>query len=388
MQATSPAASRPLPLTRADFDFHLPADLVAQAPAVRRADARLMMLARGTSILATGDVRTRGTRCVRDEICEYRVADLPDLLDDDPLVVLNESRVVPSRIVASRRSDGRAFELLVCNPWSRGDSGVRAWVRGARRLRAGDELYLADAAGARLGYRGRDPTDGRICVFEASCAVLCDTLVRSGQIPLPPYISRPDGPTENDRARYQTVFASDPGSIAAPTAGLHFDEALLARLDTVQVTLHVGPGTFLPMGEGDVRAHKVGAEWFRLGEGAASRIQRAREQGRPILAVGTTVTRVLESVAARHGGRIVADEGYTDLVIRPGHKWCVVDQLMTNFHLPQSSLLMLTCSFGGRAEVLAAYAEAVSRRFRFYSYGDCMLIAARPGAAMAPPGGP
>jgi S-adenosylmethionine:tRNA ribosyltransferase-isomerase len=195
---------------------------------------------------------------------------------------------------------------------------------------------------------------------------------------LPPYIARPDGPSSTDRERYQTVFACERGSVAAPIAGLHFDAELLARLDHVAVTLHVGPGTFLPIDAPDVREHRVGAERHAIDESAAQRIEAARAQGRPIVAVGTTVTRTLESVAAAHGGRIVAGEATTELVITPGYRFAVVDRLLTNFHLPRSSLLMLACSFAGRERVLDAYAQAVRAGYRFYSYGDCTLL--EPGA--------
>jgi S-adenosylmethionine:tRNA ribosyltransferase-isomerase len=272
------------------------------------------------------------------------------------------------------RADGRTFELLVCDP---GESAVgdqvRAWVRGAKRLRTGDELSLG---GLRLRHLDRDTVDPRARVFELVAGSLMETLERRGALPLPPYIERDEGPTDADRQRYQTTFARAPGSVAAPTAGLHFDQDLLGRLDHVRLTLHVGPGTFLPMDCDDVREHRVGAERYEISPDAASRIESARGAGRDILAIGTTVTRTLEGVAARNHGRVVAGAGTTDLVITPGHEFRVVDRLLTNFHLPRSSLLMLVASFGGRARVLSAYSEAVRAGYRFYSFGDCMLLGA------------
>lgn len=344
-----------------DYDFELPEAQIAQQPAAARKLAKMLVLpAEGPAVHRT-------------------VAELPDELaarDPAPLVVVNDSRVVPARIRAKRAS-GRSFELLVVDPGPRQPGeGLRAWVRGAKKLREGDELRVE---GTKLVLRYRpDPEgsskDSRARSFEVVAGELLSALEQVGELPLPPYIARPQGPSADDRDRYQTVFARDRGSVAAPTAGLHFDEALLARLDPARVTLHVGPGTFLPMEAADVREHAVGAERYAISERAAARIEAARAEGRPILAVGTTVTRTLESVAAQNHGRIVAGSGATELVITPEHRFAVVDLLLTNFHLPRSSLLMLVCSFAGRERVLAAYREAVEAGYRFYSYGDCMLV--------------
>ena len=347
----------------ADYDFELPAEQIAQHPAAERRAARLLLLGRG------------------DRPEHRRVAELPELLaacERPPLLVINDSRVVPARIHV-RRETGKRFELLVVDPGRRelGDR-LSAWVRGAKKLALGERLEL-DGGGLALRYLGRDPgeRDGRACSFEVVEGELLDALEARGELPLPPYIARPGGPSEIDRERYQTVFAHERGSVAAPTAGLHLDRGLLERIDHVAITLHVGPGTFLPMEVEDVREHRVGAERFSISPAAAARIEGARAEGRPILAVGTTVTRTLESVAAAHGGRVVAGSGTTELVITPGHRFAVVDMLMTNFHLPRSSLLMLVCSFAGRERVLAGYREAVAAGYRFYSYGDAMLILAR-----------
>ncbi|TPV92303.1 MAG: tRNA preQ1(34) S-adenosylmethionine ribosyltransferase-isomerase QueA [Myxococcales bacterium FL481] len=343
-----------------DFSYELDEGLIAQTPAERRSAARMLVVGPG----APGELEHR------------LVVDLPRLLPPRALVVLNDTRVLPSRLYLRRVLDDREFELLLCEPGSPASS-FGAWVRGAKRLEPGDELAAHDVA---VRYRDRDPTDSRVCWFERLRGDLDDLVRTHGHLPLPPYIARPQGATGDDLERYQTVFAQHDGSVAAPTAGLHFDDEMLRRIDSVSLTLHVGPGTFLPMEVADVREHRVGAERFAVSPGAAERIEQARRAGRPIVAVGTTVTRTLEHVAAQHDGHVVPGSGITDLVIGPGHRWRVVDALLTNLHLPKSSLLMLTCAFGGRRRVLSAYAEAVRAQYRFYSYGDCMLIPTRRGS--------
>ncbi len=338
-----------------DFDFDLPPERIAQRPAPSRRAARLLVVGAALE--------------------DLRVADLPDLarriFPRPPLFVVNDSKVVPARLDARREGDGRPFELLLCAPGPGQGPGteIAAWVRGARRLRPGDVLGAGDL---RLVFEGADPVDRRARRFRVVEGAVLDALEAAGRVPLPPYIARP--PIADDRTRYQTVFARTPGSVAAPTAGLHFDEGLLAALDVVPITLHVGPGTFLPMEVEDVREHRVGAERFSIPERTAERIAQARAEGRPVVAVGTTVTRALETVAARHDGRIVPGDGTTDLVVVPGHRFRAIDALLTNFHLPRSSLLMLVCAFGGRERILAAYRHAVEGGYRFYSYGDAMLV--------------
>lgn len=333
------------------FDYTLPPELIAQAPAPRRADARCLVV---------GPPHRDAT-----------VRALPELLPPGALVVVNESAVVPAR-VRPLRDDGRAFELLLCEPDPEAKPGasIRAWVRGAKKLRPDDRLSLGDVT---LRYLGVDGVDPRARRFELLGGDLLDACRAHGEVPLPPYIARAEGPSAEDAQRYQTVFAGARGSVAAPTAGLHLDEALMEMLDPVRITLHVGPGTFLPMDVADVREHRVGSERFEVSPRAAARIEAARAEGRPIVAVGTTVTRTLEALGKEHG-TVVAGRGTTDLVITPEHRFGVVTHLLTNFHLPRSSLLMLTCSFGGRERVLDGYAHAVASRYRFYSYGDCMLL--------------
>ncbi|MBL8975873.1 MAG: tRNA preQ1(34) S-adenosylmethionine ribosyltransferase-isomerase QueA [Myxococcales bacterium] len=338
------------------FDFDLPVAQIAQQPAARRGDARLLVLADPGA----------------DPPWQHADArDMPSFLHADALVFDNYSKVVPARVhlegPASRR-----FELLVCDPRPGlgVGAGFRAWVRGARYLRPGARLHSDEFA---CIYTGPDPIDPRARVFEVVAGELLPTLQRAGEVPLPPYIRREAGPDAHDADRYQTLYAAAPGSVAAPTAGLHWEPEVLARLDLVRITLHVGPGTFLPMEAADVREHRVGAEQAEISEAAATRIAAARADGRPIVAIGTTATRALEAVAARHG-QLVPFTGPVDLVITPGHRFQVVDRLVTNFHLPRSSLLMLVCSLGGHERVLAGYREAVRAGYRFYSYGDCMLV--------------
>lgn len=336
------------------FDYALPPQQIAQAPTARRGDARLMV-------------------CTGPSPVHAHAHALAEHLPSDALVVVNASRVVPARLTVIRTTDRRAFELLVCEPAPEQGPGtpLRAWVRGAKKLRVGDVL---GAEGLRLRYEGPDAVDGRARRFMVTAGEVLPTLASHGQLPLPPYIARPQGPEAADRERYQTVYARAEGSVAAPTAGLHLDPAQLDRLDVVELLLHVGPGTFLPMDVADVTAHRVGPERVTLTAAAAERIEAARAAGRPIVAVGTTTTRALEGIAAAHDGRLPPTEGTTALVITPGFRFGVVTPLVTNFHLPRSSLLMLVCALAGRSRVLAWYGEAVREGYRFYSYGDCMLV--------------
>jgi S-adenosylmethionine:tRNA ribosyltransferase-isomerase len=333
------------------FDYELPPERIAQHPAGRRGDARMLVVKDDALVHATVDA-------------------LPAWLPEHALVVVNASAVVPARTIL-RRTDGRTFELLWTAPAPGQGPGtqVTAWVRGGKRLAVGDELELdgltvrcIDAPGAR---------ERRFEVVRGDVLVACRA---AGSVPLPPYIARPEGPSGVDGERYQTIYADAPGSIAAPTAGLHLDHAMLASLDVARLHLHVGPGTFSPMDVADVRDHRVGPERIVLLADDAARIEAARAAGRPIVAVGTTVVRALETLGA--GGRpLAACETSTELVITPGHRFAVVTHLLTNFHLPRSSLLMLVCAFAGTERVLAAYRTAVAESYRFYSYGDCMLVA-------------
>ncbi|PCC67421.1 S-adenosylmethionine--tRNA ribosyltransferase-isomerase [Nannocystis exedens] len=341
------------------YDYVLPPEQIAQTPAARRGDARLLVQ------------RDAGPPV------HARARELPRFLDPRALVVVNDSRVVPARLRVLHGA--RELELLVCDPRPGLGPGqtFRAWVRGAKRLRPGDIVSCGDQI-AR--YLEPDVIDPRARVFVVEAGEWMGALQRRGEVPLPPYIRRPEGPTADDASRYQTIYAAQPGSVAAPTAGLHWEPEVLAQLDVVRVTLHVGPGTFLPLEAEDVREHKVGAERIEVDAAAAGRIAAAKAEGRPVVAIGTTATRALEAVARAGGGTVVPFSGSTDLVIAPGFEFRVVDAIVTNFHLPRSSLLMLVCCLGGRERVLAAYAEAVAAGYRFYSYGDCMLLTRMDGA--------
>ena len=345
------------------YDYDLPPELVAQEPLPERASSRLLVLDRPS-----------------DEVRHRTFAELPDLLSPGDLLVTNRSRVLPARLLGRRSGGGTAEILLVRR---REPDLWEAMVRPGRRLRAGVEVEIAPGFHVRIegdsaAPAARDPAGGPMRTVrlltegEDPRAVL----ERHGHVPLPPYIHRPD--RADDRERYQTVYAREPGSIAAPTAGLHFTAGLLDRLqargiDRVELVLHVGPGTFRPVEVQDVREHRVDPESFTIPAATAETVNLARREGRRVVAVGTTTTRALESARTPEGS-VRAGDGETDLVIVPGHRFGVVDALATNFHLPRSSLLLLVSAFAGRKNVLAAYAEAVRLRYRFYSYGDAMLI--------------
>jgi len=337
------------------YDYPLPRELVAQEPLAARDASRLLVVDR-----ATGEVAHR------------RFADLPELLRPGDLLVMNRSRVFPARLLGRREGSGEAEILLV----RRREAGVwEALVRPGRRLREGSVVRIAP--GFRVRIEGPPPTPPLRRVRLLSDDLDPDAAIeRHGHVPLPPYIRRPD--TRADRDRYQTVYAREEGSVAAPTAGLHFTPEVLERLGTrglgrAEIVLHVGPGTFRPVEAGDVRDHRVDPEWFTVPEEAASAFDRARARQGRVVAVGTTTTRALES-ALDASGRLCAGDGKTDLVIVPGFRFRAVDALVTNFHLPRSSLLLLVSAFAGRERVLAAYVEAVRHRYRFYSYGDAMLL--------------
>ena len=339
-----------------DFDYELPPERIAQEPLPERDASRLLVLDRGTG-----------------ELRHHVFRDLPDLLSPGDLLVVNRSRVFPARLVG-RREGGGAAEILLVR--ARPDGTWDALARPARRLRPGarvlvdEELEVTLEAGAPTG-----PGEKRVRLHAPS-GDLAAVLERLGHTPLPPYIRRPDRP--QDRERYQTVYAREPGSIAAPTAGLHFTTPLLARLaargiDLAEIVLHVGPGTFRPVQVENVADHRLEAEPFRVPRAAAEAIRQARARGGRVVAVGTTTVRALESVA-RDDGTVAAGEGATDLVLAPGSRFRAVYALITNFHLPRSSLLLLVSAFTGRERVLEAYREAIQTGYRFYSYGDAMLI--------------
>ncbi len=336
-----------------DFDYTLPPDLIAQTPVEPRDASRLLVIDRKSGRLA-----------------HRTFADLPALLDPGDLVVLNDSRVLPARLKGARVRGGGAAELLLLRNLD-GDRWL-CLARPAKRMHVGDKLSFGN--GALLALVEEILDDGqRIVRFECEGGAVAPLLARFGTLPLPPYIHQePDDPD-----RYQTVYARDPGSAAAPTAGLHFTTGLLRRLDDAgiriaAVTLHVGLGTFRPVQTEQVEQHVMHAEFGILPAETAAAIATARGAGNRVVAVGTTTVRVLETVAA--AGRADAWSGWTDIFIYPGVPIRVTDALVTNFHLPKSSLLMLVSAFAGKPLIDRAYATAVSERYRFFSFGDAMLI--------------
>jgi S-adenosylmethionine:tRNA ribosyltransferase-isomerase len=342
-----------------DFDYDLPLDLIAQRPAARRAESRLLTLD------ATG------------AIADFKFADLPRLLTPGDVLVLNDTRVVNARLSA-RKATGGKVELLVERVL--GPQEALALVRAAHAPPLGAVLEVR--AGITLRVVARDDQFYRIALAGApSFEALLET---DGEVPLPPYIRR--APDTRDAQRYQTVFARVPGAAAAPTAGLHFDRAMLGRLRAAGLeiqflTLHVGTGTFQPVRAAGIESHRMHSERYFVPEPTVRAIDRARSRGSRVVAIGTTSMRALESAACRHG--LQAGGGETDLFIRPGFCFRVVDRLLTNFHLPRSTLLMLVAAFAGLEPVLAAYRHAVAQRYRFFSYGDAMLIDRREGRAPA-----
>ncbi len=338
----------------ASYDYNLPPELVAQEPLPTRDASRLLVLQRKTGALS------------------HRVfGDLPDLLRPGDLLVTNRSRVFPARLLGRRPGGAQAEVLLVRR--LEGDAW-EALVRPGRRMRPGTIVTVAP--GLSIGIEGPSAPPLRRVRLVLDGLDVDTALERHGHVPLPPYIRRPDRPADADR--YQTVFAREKGSVAAPTAGLHFTPQLLEHLEQrgverAELVLHVGPGTFRPVEVEDVRQHRVDPESFLVPEEAAIAVNRARAEGRRVVAVGTTATRALES-ALGPDDRLRSGAGDTDLVIVPGYRFRVADALVTNFHLPRSSLLLLVSAFAGRDRVLAAYAAAVRERYRFYSYGDAMLL--------------
>jgi S-adenosylmethionine:tRNA ribosyltransferase-isomerase len=340
-----------------DFDFELPAELIAQEPLPERDASRLLVLDR-----ATGSVQHR------------RFRDLPDLLNPGDLAVMNRSRVIPARLLGRRSKGGEAEVLLVKD---RGDGRWEAMVRPGRHLRPGQRVTIDDDLSVMIESEALAEDGRRQVRLLSARRDIAGALERCGHVPLPPYVRRPDRP--QDRERYQTVYAREPGSIAAPTAGLHFTPVLLERLrargvERAEVVLHVGPGTFRPVTAERIEDHRVLAEPYVVPLETAHAVAQARARGGRVVAVGTTAVRALEASVTADGA-VAAGEAETGLVIVPGFRFQVVDALVTNFHLPRSSLLLLVSAFAGRERVLAAYAEAVRERYRFYSYGDAMLIA-------------
>lgn len=341
-----------------DFDFDLPEALIATRPARPRTAARLL--------LAQGDA-----------IADQRVSDLVDILRPGDRLVLNNTRVIPARLIGARvRGDARAkIEVTLMEPVP---AGWRALAKPLRKLAIGEDIVFEGGLVARVVAKSEiDLT----LAFNTAAADFDAALARAGTMPLPPYIAAKRAPDAQDATDYQTVFARHAGAVAAPTASLHFDDALLRALvakgvDLTEVTLHVGAGTFLPVKVEDVTTHKMHAEWGRVSQSAADEINATRQAGGRVIPVGTTALRLIESAARK--GRVEAWEGPTDIFIYPGFAFQVTDGLMTNFHLPKSTLMMLVSALMGKPQVDRIYAHAIAQGYRFFSYGDSSLLL--PGA--------
>jgi len=338
-------------MKRSDFHYDLPADLIAQVPLGQRSASRLLCFDRHSG-----------------QLDDRQFFDLSSLLRPGDLLVFNNTRVIPARLFGTKASGGRV-EILVERLLD--GQECLAQVRASKSPKSGGTILLED--GSELSVLGREDSFFHLRAVSGS---LMDMLQRLGHMPLPPYITRED--TESDRHRYQTVFAEKPGAVAAPTAGLHFDQALLDHLketgiQSTTVTLHVGAGTFQPMRVDNIEDHHMHAEWLEVPQSACDAIAAARASGGRIIAVGTTAVRSLETAA--QGGSLEPFSGDSRIFIYPPYQFRVVDAMITNFHLPESTLLMLISAFAGRENTLAAYLHAVKKRYRFFSYGDAMLIA-------------
>jgi S-adenosylmethionine:tRNA ribosyltransferase-isomerase len=345
-----------------DFNFLLPDELIAQEPLADRAGSRMLHLDR-----TSGRIVDRSFR------------NFPDLLRPDDLVIFNDTRVFPARLygrrLASNASPAGQIEVLLTRQVSKDPNEWECLVRPGRKIGIGERLGFGEADELEAEVLSRGSFGERHIRFKPTADFFA-SLDRLGHVPLPPYIDRQDRPA--DRERYQTVYARDPGSVAAPTAGLHFTPEILDRLrqrgiETAKITLHVGLGTFQPIRVDEVEQHKIHREAYSISAESADAINQALDGGRRIIAIGTTTVRTLE-YAAQLSGRIQPGNGEADIFIYPGYQFRVVGAVLTNFHLPQSTLLMLVSAFAGKEAVLAAYTHAVEQRYRFYSYGDCMFV--------------
>jgi len=363
---------KPLPfeMNLQDFDFELPKEQIAQAPLPERDASRLMTLGRSSG-----------------RVGHHRFRDLPELLRPGDLLVVNDARVIPARLLGQKTRTLGHVELLVLHPAAAQptaqalDARADAWDwiclgQASKGLKVGTELTFEGGLTATV-QETLGGGEYRIRFATSHGEPLAQALGKAGQLPLPPYISRP--PTAEDENRYQTVYAQAPGSVAAPTAGLHFTDALFAKLadrgiSRVSITLEVGPGTFLPVREDDVSKHKMHVERYTLPSTTAAAIRKTKATGGRVVAVGTTVVRTLESATDTQTGALREGPGETALFLKPGDPFHQVDALVTNFHLPRSTLLLLVSAFAGREPTLSAYREAVASGYRFFSYGDAMLI--------------
>jgi S-adenosylmethionine:tRNA ribosyltransferase-isomerase len=348
-----------------DYDYYLPEERIAQKPAVRRDQSRLLWLKRED-----------------DRISHHIFSDICDLLLPSDVLVINNTKVIPARLFGRKETGGKAEFLILERVKQKADDSrvgsvvYRCLIKAARRLKNGMRVFFGKGLTACILDFQNGVYD--VCFdFDGDLDVLLEQI---GYMPLPPYISRREGepPSCNDKTTYQTVYASQKGAVAAPTAGLHFTETVLQQLESrgiliVAITLHVGYGTFLPVRVADIRDHQIHSEWYTIEDKAAQTINQARSDGRRIVAVGTTSVRTLE-YATNDNGYLSAGADYCDLFIYPGYTFKLVDAMITNFHLPKSTLLMLVSAFAGHRNIQQAYREAILHDYRFYSYGDAMLI--------------
>jgi len=336
------------------FDFHLPEELIAQTPLEQRDASRLMVLNK-----ETGSVK------------HHMFHDLLDYVQEGDCLVLNDTRVLPARLFGTKEDTGANIEVLLLKQ-TQGDTW-ETLVKPAKRVKEGTVISFGDG---RLTAVCKETSDqgGRLLEFNYE-GIFYEVLEQLGEMPLPPYIKE----RLDDQERYQTVFAREQGSAAAPTAGLHFTEEMLEQLKTKGVhiaflTLHVGLGTFRPVSVDDLEEHDMHSEFYQVSEGTAALLNSVREKGGRIISVGTTSTRTLETIATEHNGKFVASSGWTNIFIFPGYEFKAIDGMITNFHLPKSTLIMLVSALAGRENVISAYEQAVVEKYRFFSFGDAMLI--------------
>ncbi|MDQ6967370.1 MAG: tRNA preQ1(34) S-adenosylmethionine ribosyltransferase-isomerase QueA [Mariprofundaceae bacterium] len=337
-----------------DFDFELPERLIAKRPLEKRDASRLL-------------------RWDDEAFVDGAIADLPFLVQEGDVWVVNDTRVIPARLLGQKPSGGKV-EILLLEPTGATDVWT-AWGKANKPLKQGDKVLFGDGFHAEVLARDGKCVEIRLVADKQDFTDVAQAIEAHGHMPLPPYIDRPD--SEEDKQRYQTVFATHDGAVAAPTAGLHLTPELMNKMEAagasfVHVTLHVGPGTFQPVQVDDVHAHKMHEEAYVISKQAAEKINQAKAEGRRVLAVGTTSLRTLE--AACVDGVLQAGSGRTDIFIYPGYDFQMVDALLTNFHLPQSTLLMLVSALAGKEQVLKAYDYAIEKAYRFYSYGDAMFV--------------
>lgn len=337
------------------YDYDLPPGMIALYPATPRDSSRLMYLP-----------------MKRGELQDRRFVDLPEYLISGDLLVLNDSKVFPARLHGRKKGSGGRVEIFLLESFESGS--WEALVRPGRRLPPGTEVEFAELFSATLGERTE--SGGRIVDFHNN-GELMRLIWEYGEVPLPPYISRP--PREEDKENYQTIYAEVTGAVAAPTAGFHFTERIFKKIEEkgvriAKLTLHPGLGTFRPITRTDISKHEMHPEKYSIPNSTAASVNKAREEGRRVIAVGTTTARALESSTDSTGKITPTDWRSTRLFIKPGYQFKVIDGLLTNFHLPKSTLLLLVSALAGRERVLKAYAEAINRKYRFYSYGDAMLI--------------